>query len=169
MFLSVTDMRRDACANTWLHHQSRGPDNGDPIAHLAGIRRAIHEVDPTQAVSSVRTIEQDVANVFATTVRGIAAAVALRGIVSTLVFGVTPGDPIRWPLLRFQGWRVRRSRFPRAAHPGSNRWARCAASEALSGLARVSDRPGRGRPRELNCASGRSPPGSRWARGFANG
>jgi hypothetical protein len=39
--------------------------NGDPIAQATPIRRAIHEVDPTQAVSGVGTIEQDVAKVLA--------------------------------------------------------------------------------------------------------
>jgi putative ABC transport system permease protein len=137
---------------------------GDPIAHADGIRHAIHEVDPTQAMSSVRTIEQDVANVLARPrlyavltacfavialmlaaigvygllayvvaqrtheigirlalgatpgkvffelfaqgarlvmtglVVGVAAAVALRGIVSTLVFAVTAGDPLTYLL-----------------------------------------------------------------------
>jgi putative ABC transport system permease protein len=137
---------------------------GDPIAHATGVRRAIHEVDPTQAVSNVRTIEQDVATVLARPrlyailatcfaaiavmlaaigvygllayvvtqrtheigirlalgatpgkvffelfaqgaalvmtgiVVGLAAAVALRGIVSTLVFGVTAGDPVTYLL-----------------------------------------------------------------------
>jgi putative ABC transport system permease protein len=39
--------------------------SGDPIADAAAIRRAIHEVDPTQAVSGVGTIEQDVARALA--------------------------------------------------------------------------------------------------------
>ncbi len=38
---------------------------GDPLAHVAGIRQAIHEADPTQAVSSVRPLQQDVARVLA--------------------------------------------------------------------------------------------------------
>ena len=132
---------------------------GDATTQAAAVRRAIHEVDPMQAVSSVRTLEQDVgdalarprlyaalvacfaaiavmlaaigvygllayivtqrtheigirlalgatrANVFrelfghgarlvaAGLVIGAVAAMALRGVVSTLLFGVTPGDP----------------------------------------------------------------------------
>jgi putative ABC transport system permease protein len=132
---------------------------GDPISHAAAIRRAIHEADPTQAVSSARTIEGDVARVLARPrlqailvtgfaiiavilaaigvygliayvvtqraheigirlalgatrrtvffelfdqgarlvaaglVLGLAAAAATRHFVSTLVFGVTTGDP----------------------------------------------------------------------------
>ena len=34
--------------------------DGDPFGHAAAIRRAIHEVDPTQAVSTVGSLEQDV-------------------------------------------------------------------------------------------------------------
>lgn len=138
--------------------------SGDPITHAPAIRRAIHEVDPTQAVSGVGTIEQDVAKVlarprlqailvtcfaviavmlaaigvygliayvvtqrtheigirlalgatpekvfldlFGQGVRlvgagllvGVAAAVGLREVVSTLVFGVTTGDPLTYLL-----------------------------------------------------------------------
>jgi predicted permease len=138
--------------------------NGDPLAHAPAIRRAIHEADPTQAVSSARTIRQDVAkvlarprlygllvasfaaiavmlaaigvygliayvvsqrtheiglrlalgatreNVFANllaqgarlvaagTVVGIVAAFALRDAVTTMVFGVTPADPLTYLL-----------------------------------------------------------------------
>jgi putative ABC transport system permease protein len=154
-----------------LHAQSPGyitnlivRTSGDPAASAGAIRRAIHEVDPTQAVSNPRTLEQDVATLLArprlyavlvtsfamvavmlaaigvygliayiVTQRtheigirlalgatrgmvfgelfrqgarlvaaglliGIAAAVALRGIVSTLVFGVTAGDPLTYLL-----------------------------------------------------------------------
>jgi putative ABC transport system permease protein len=136
--------------------------NGDPVAHAPAIRRAIHEVDPTQAVSGVGTIEQDIAQVLArprlqaalvtcfaaiavvlavigvyglvayvVTLRtheigirlalgatretvffelfgqgaqlvlaglvvGVAAAIALRGMVSTFVFGVTTADPLTY-------------------------------------------------------------------------
>ena len=37
--------------------------DGNPLAHVAALRRAIHEADRMQAVSSVRTLEQDVASV----------------------------------------------------------------------------------------------------------
>jgi putative ABC transport system permease protein len=145
--------------------------SGDPIAHAAAIRRAIYEVDPTQAVSGIGTLEQDVAKVLAlprlqaalvtcfaviamvlavigvygliayvVTLRtheigirlalgatrekiffeqfgqgaqlvlagliiGVAAAVALRQIVSTFVFGVTTEDPLTYLLaaLTFSG------------------------------------------------------------------
>jgi putative ABC transport system permease protein len=136
--------------------------SGDPITHAAAIRRAIHEVDPTQAVSGVGTIEQDVAKVlarprlqaalvtcfavisvalaaigiygliayvvslrtheigirlalgatrekvflevfwqgvqlvFAGLIVGVAAAVGLREIASTFVFGVTTADPLTY-------------------------------------------------------------------------
>ena len=39
--------------------------DGDPFAHAAAIRRAIHDVDPTQAVSGVGSLEEDVAKVLA--------------------------------------------------------------------------------------------------------
>ena len=137
---------------------------GDPIAHAAAIRRAIHEADPTQAVSAAGTLDEDVAKVLAgprlqamlvaslaivavglavigvygliayvvrqrtqeigirlalgaTSRRifgelfqegaslvvsglaiGIAAAVFLRGLVATLVFGVTTGDPLTYSM-----------------------------------------------------------------------
>jgi putative ABC transport system permease protein len=137
---------------------------GDPMAHAAAIRRAIHEADSTQAVSAAGTLDEDVAKVLAgprlqatlvaslalvavglavigvygliayvVTQRtqeigirlalgatngrifgelfregawlvagglaiGIAAAVVLRGLVATLVFGVTPGDPLTYSI-----------------------------------------------------------------------
>jgi predicted permease len=137
---------------------------GDPMAHAAAIRGAIHEADPTQAVSAVGTLDDDVAKVLArprlqaalvaafaviavvlaviglygliayvvtqrtreigirlalgaTTRRifgelfaegaslvvgglliGVGAAVLLRGLVATLVFGVTPGDPLTYSI-----------------------------------------------------------------------
>ena len=137
---------------------------GDPMAHAAAIRRAIHEADPTQAVSGAGTLDEDVAKVLArprlqatlvgslaivavglavigvygliayvvtqrtreigirlalgaTNLRifgelfregawlivsglaiGIGAAVLLRGLVSTLVFGITPGDPLTYTI-----------------------------------------------------------------------
>jgi predicted permease len=135
---------------------------GDPMTHAAAIRRAIHEADPTQAVSAVGTLEEDVAKVLARPrlqatlvasfaaialvlavvgvygliayvvaqrtqeigirlalgatsqrvfgelfaegawlvvgglVIGVGGAVLLRGLVATLVFGVTPGDPLTY-------------------------------------------------------------------------
>jgi putative ABC transport system permease protein len=136
--------------------------SGDPITQVAAIRGAIHEVDPTQAVSGVGTLAQDVAKVLArprfeaalvtcfaiiavvlavigiygliayvVTLRtheiairlalgasrrqvfvelfrqgarlvsgglivGVAAALALRRIASTFVFGVTTADPLTY-------------------------------------------------------------------------
>jgi putative ABC transport system permease protein len=154
-----------------LHSQTPGyitnlvvRTTGDPISHAAAIRRAIHEADPTQAVSAAGTLDEDVAKVLdrprlqamlvaslaivavglavigvygliayvvaqrtqeigirlalgATNLRifaelfregaglvigglaiGIAAAVLLRGLVATLVFGVTPGDPLTYTI-----------------------------------------------------------------------
>ena len=137
---------------------------GDPMAHAAAIRRAIHEADPTQAVSAVGTLDDDLAKalarprlqtalvaafaiiavvlaviglygliayvvtqrtqeigirlalgatsrrifreLFAEGARlviggltiGVGAAILLRGLVATLVFGVTPGDPLTYSL-----------------------------------------------------------------------
>ena len=137
---------------------------GDPIAHAAAIRRAIHEADPMQAVSTGGTLERDVAAILArprmqailvtafaviavilavigvygliaylvtqrtheigirlalgATARrilgelvaegaglvasglvvGLAAAVGLRRLLSTHVFGITPGDPLTYLL-----------------------------------------------------------------------
>jgi putative ABC transport system permease protein len=136
----------------------------DPSAHAVAIRRAIHDADPTQAVSAAGTLDADVARVLArprlqailvasfaaiavilavigvygliayvvtqrtheigirlalgaTTRRvfvelfsqgarlvlaglafGLVAASLLRQLVSTLVFGVTPGDPLTYVL-----------------------------------------------------------------------
>jgi predicted permease len=133
--------------------------SGEPMGHAAAIRRAIHEADPTQAVSGAGTLDEDVAKVlarprlqatlvaslaivavglaviglygllayvvthrtqeigirlalgatsrriFSELIRegawlvggglavGIVAAIILRGVAATLVFGVTPGDP----------------------------------------------------------------------------
>jgi predicted permease len=138
--------------------------SGDPMTHAAAIRRAIHEADPTQAVSAVGTLEEDVARALARPrlqatlvasfaaialvlavvgvygliayvvaqrtreigirlalgatsrrifgdlfaegawlvvgglVVGVGAAVLLRGLVATLVFGVTPGDPLTYSI-----------------------------------------------------------------------
>jgi predicted permease len=72
----VGDVRHDALTSEpaptvfLLHAQTPGyitnlvvRTSGDPVAHAAAVRRAIHEVDPTQAVSGIGTIEQDVAKV----------------------------------------------------------------------------------------------------------
>ncbi len=146
---------------------------GDPIAHAAAIRRAIHDADPAQAVSAVGTLDADVARVLArprlqatlvasfaviavilaviglygliayvvtqrtheigirlalgaTTRRifaelfgegarlvlaglafGVAAAAFLRQLVSTLVFGVTAGDPLTYCWPRSGSWELR--------------------------------------------------------------
>ena len=137
---------------------------GEPSAQAPAIRRAIHEVDPTQAVSAVKPLEQYVADAlarprmyaalvacfaviavmlaaigvygliaFVVTQRtheigirlalgaargrvfrdlfgqgarlvaagliiGVVAAVAMRGVVSSLLFRITPGDPISYGL-----------------------------------------------------------------------
>jgi putative ABC transport system permease protein len=180
----VGDVRHDGLTSDpapmvfLLHSQTPGyitnlvvRTGGDPIAHAPAIRRAIHEVDPTQAVSGIGTLEQDVAKVLArprlqaalltcfaviavvlavigvygliayvVTLRtheigirlalgatrekvfvelfgqgaqlvlagliiGVAAAVALRQIASTFVFGVTTEDPLTYLLaaLTFSG------------------------------------------------------------------
>jgi predicted permease len=71
--------------------------SGDPVTHAAAIRGAIHEVDPTQAVSGVRTIEQDVAKVLArprlmatlvtsfALIAAILAAIGVYGLIAYLV------------------------------------------------------------------------------------
>jgi predicted lysophospholipase L1 biosynthesis ABC-type transport system permease subunit len=72
--------------------------SGDPIAHAAAIRRAIHEVDPTQAVSGVGTLEQDVAKVLArprlqaalvTCFAVIAVVLAVIGVYGVIAYVVT--------------------------------------------------------------------------------
>jgi putative ABC transport system permease protein len=171
----VGDVRHDGLTSEpaptvfLLHAQTPGyitnlvvRTNGDPVTYATAVRRAIHEVDPTQAVSGVGTIEQDVAKVlarprlqaalvtcfaaiavvlaviglygliayivrlrtheigirlalratrekvffelfrqgaqlvFAGLVVGVATAIALRGVASTFVFGVTTGDPLTY-------------------------------------------------------------------------
>lgn len=71
---------------------------GDPVAHAPALRRAIHEVDPTQAVSGVDTIEQDVAKVLArprlqaalvTCFAVIAAVLAVIGLYGLIAYVVT--------------------------------------------------------------------------------
>jgi predicted permease len=180
----VGDVRHDALTSEpaptvfLLHAQTPGyitnlvvRTSGDPVTHATAVRRAIHEVDPTQAVSGIGTIEQDVAKVlarprlqatlvtcfaviavvlaviglygliayvvrlrtheigirlalgatrekvffelfrqgaqlvFAGVVVGVATAIALRGIASTFVFGVTTADPLTYLIaaLAFSG------------------------------------------------------------------
>jgi hypothetical protein len=63
--------------------------SGDSLAQAAAIRRVVHEVDPTQAVSGVGTLEHDVSKVLApsrlrailvTSVAIIAVAMAAIGL-----------------------------------------------------------------------------------------
>ena len=72
--------------------------DGDPFAHAAAIRRAIHDVDPTQAVSGVGSLEQDVAKVLArprlqavlvTCFAGIAVVLAVIGLYGLIAYVVT--------------------------------------------------------------------------------
>jgi putative ABC transport system permease protein len=69
--------------------------SGDPLAQAAAIRRVVHEVDPTQAVSGVGTLEQDVSKVLApsrlrailvTSVAIIALALAAVGLYGLLAY-----------------------------------------------------------------------------------
>jgi putative ABC transport system permease protein len=72
--------------------------SGDPVAHATALRRAVHEVDPTQAVSGVGTIEQDVAKVLArprlqaalvTGFAVIAVVLAVIGVYGLIAYVVT--------------------------------------------------------------------------------
>jgi putative ABC transport system permease protein len=72
--------------------------SGDPLAQAAAIRRVVHEVDPTQAVSGVGTLEQDVSKVLApsrlrailvTSVAVIALALAAVGLYGMLAYIVS--------------------------------------------------------------------------------
>jgi predicted permease len=72
--------------------------SGDPVAQATALRRAIYEVDPTQAVSGVGTIEQDVAKVLArprlqaalvTCFAAIAVVLALIGVYGLVAYVVT--------------------------------------------------------------------------------
>lgn len=71
---------------------------GDPLAQAAAIRRAVHDVDPTQAVSGIRTLEQHVASLlarprlYAVLVAGfalIAVTLAAVGIYGLIAYTVT--------------------------------------------------------------------------------
>jgi putative ABC transport system permease protein len=72
--------------------------SGDPLAQATAIRRALHEVDPTQAVSGIGTIEQDVAKVLArprlnaalvTSFAMIAVMLAAIGVYGLIAYVVT--------------------------------------------------------------------------------
>jgi putative ABC transport system permease protein len=69
--------------------------SGEPLTQAAAIRRAIHDVDPTEAVSGVGTLEQDVSKVLApsrlrailvTSVAMIAVALAAIGLYGLLAY-----------------------------------------------------------------------------------
>jgi ABC-type antimicrobial peptide transport system permease subunit len=71
--------------------------SGDPSAHAAAIRGAIHEVDPTQAVSGAGSLQQDVARALAkprlqavlvTSFAVIAALLAAIGVYGVLAYVV---------------------------------------------------------------------------------
>ncbi len=71
---------------------------GDPLAHVAAVRRAVHEVDPTQAVSGIRTLEQHVASLlarprlYAVLLAGfamIAVTLAAVGVYGLIAYWVT--------------------------------------------------------------------------------
>jgi len=72
--------------------------SGNPIAHATAIRQAIHEVDPTQAVSGVGTIEHDLSKVLArprlqaalvTCFAAIAVVLAVIGVYGLIAYVVT--------------------------------------------------------------------------------
>ena len=58
--------------------------SGDPLARAAALRRAVHDVDPTQAVSGIGTIEQDVAKVLARP-RLLAALVTCFAVIAVVL------------------------------------------------------------------------------------
>jgi putative ABC transport system permease protein len=69
--------------------------SGEPLALASAIRRAIHDVDPTQAISSLGTLEQDVSKVLApsrlrailvTSVAMIAVVLAAIGLYGLLAY-----------------------------------------------------------------------------------
>jgi putative ABC transport system permease protein len=87
-----------------LHQQTPGyitnlvvRTSGDPLAQAAGIRRVVHEADPTQALSGIGTLEQDVSKALApsrlrallvTSVAVIALALAAIGLYGLLAYVV---------------------------------------------------------------------------------
>lgn len=88
-----------------LHQQTPGyitnlvvRTSGEPLALAAGLRRVIHDVDPTQALSGVGTLEQDVSKALApsrlramlvTSVAVIALALAAIGLYGLLAYVVS--------------------------------------------------------------------------------
>jgi predicted permease len=71
--------------------------NGDPTTQAMAIRKAIHQIDPTQAVSVVRTLEEDVSRVLArprleaalvTCFAAIAVVLTLLGIYGLVAYVV---------------------------------------------------------------------------------
>jgi putative ABC transport system permease protein len=88
-----------------LHQQTPGyittlvvRTSADPLSQTAAIRRVVHQVDPTQALSNVGTLDQDVAKVLApsrlrailvTSVAVIALALAAIGLYGLLAYVVS--------------------------------------------------------------------------------
>jgi len=71
--------------------------SGDALAQAAAVRRAIHEADPSQAVSGVRTLDDDLANALArprlnailvtsfATLAVLLAAIGVYGLIAFIV------------------------------------------------------------------------------------
>lgn len=78
--------------------------SAEPLAQTGAIIRAIHEVDPTQGVSAIGLIEQDVEKVLAR-------------------------PRLQAGLVRSSSWRSRRSSFPRGAQLRSTQSPLCIWSE----------------------------------------
>jgi putative ABC transport system permease protein len=88
-----------------LHQQTPGyitnlvvRTSGDPLTQAAGIRRVVHEVDPTQALSNVGTLSEDVSKVLGpsrlrailvASVAVIALALAAIGLYGLLAYVVS--------------------------------------------------------------------------------
>lgn len=88
-----------------LHQQTPGyittlvvRASGDPLSQTAAIRRVVHDVDPTQALSNVGTLDQDVSKALApsrlrallvTSVAVIALALAAIGLYGLLAYVVS--------------------------------------------------------------------------------
>ena len=97
------------------------------------VTQRTHEIGIRLALGATRgTVFRDLFRhgarlVSAGLVIGVVAAVALRGVVSALLFGVTPGDPVSYLMAAaaFPAWRLRRWRFPRTARLASRQSAPC--------------------------------------------